>query len=103
MEVRRQTCQNCGSTDVRNILVREEGHAQMVFVRCSKCGELVARYRLRDYYHHGKGAESFLRSAGSQASESGREQLKEFEQIQDEALAGYEQALEQLRNEGKEI
>ncbi len=103
MEVHRQTCQDCGSIDVRNILVREEGRAQMVFVRCAKCGDLVARYRLRDYYHHGKDVESFLRSHGAEASDSGRSHLDEFGRIQDEAQEGYEQALNYLREKGKEI
>ena len=89
--------------DVRNIIAREEGRAQMIFVRCSKCGELVARYRLQDYYHQGKSFDSFLRSQGSQASDSGRQQLSDFSQIQREALQGYRQVLEQLREEGKEI
>ena len=103
MEVHRQTCQNCGSIDVRNILAREEGHDQTVFVRCASCGELVARYRLRDYYHHGKGLDSFLRSHGSQAMESGRAQLAEFERTQQEAVAAYQQVVEQLHEEEKEI
>ena len=103
MEVHRQTCQACGSIDVRDIIVREEGRAQMVFVRCAKCGELVARYRLRDYYHHGKGIDSFLRSMGSEASDSGRHQLGEFSKVQEEALAAYDQVLTQLQEEEKDI
>lgn len=87
---------------MRNILVREPGRAQMVFVRCADCGELVARYRLRDYYHHGKDAESFLRSMGSQAVDSGREQLNEFNRVQEESVAAFEEVLEQLRSEGKD-
>lgn len=103
MEVHRQTCQACGSIDVRNIIAREEGRAQMVFVRCAKCGELVARYRLRDYYHHGKGVDSFLRSMGAEASDSGRHQLGEFGKVQKEALDAFEQVLAQLDEDGKEI
>ncbi len=103
MEVHRQTCQSCGSHDVRNILVREPGRAQMVFVRCARCHELVARYRLRDYYHHKKGVESYLRSLGSGATESGRSQLAEFDSVQKEALEGYQRALEALERAGKEV
>ena len=103
MEVHRQTCQACGSLDLRNILAREQGRAQMVYVRCAKCGELVARYRLRDYYHHGKGVESFLSSMGSDASDSARGHLDTFERAQREALEGYRKALEQLEEDGKEI
>lgn len=103
MEVHRQTCQACGSTDVRNILVRERGRAQMVYVRCAGCGGLVARYRLRDYYHHGKGIESFLKSVGVEASDSARRQLADFQDIQADALEGYREALERLDKDGKEI
>ena len=54
MELHRQHCQNCQSIEMRNILVREAGKATSVYVRCGNCGELVARYKLRDYYHHGR-------------------------------------------------
>ena len=103
MDVHRQTCQACGSIDLRNILVRERGRADMVYVKCLKCGEFVARYRLRDYYQHGKGVESFLKSIGAGDTESGRSQLAEFEAIQKESLEGYQRALEQLEEDGKEI
>jgi hypothetical protein len=75
----------------------------MVFVRCAKCGELVARYRLQSYYHHGKGVESFLRSQGLGDSDSGREQLEEFRQVKAEALDQFERALQVLRDENKEV
>ena len=35
-----------------------------VFVRCCGCRELVACYELSRYYHHGKEADSYLRSLG---------------------------------------
>ena len=62
MEIHIQKCQSCGSRDLRNILVRDEG--QKVFVQCRDCEELVARYILSPggYFHAGKGFESFLRS-----------------------------------------
>lgn len=103
MEVHRQTCQACGSLDLRNILVRKPGQADMVYVLCASCRELVARYRLRDYYHHGKGAESFLRSVGAESSESGRSKLSDFAKVQEEALDGLQEALEVLAREGKEV
>jgi hypothetical protein len=96
MEVVVQKCQECGSEEVRNMLVREQGRAQMVYVCCAKCGSLVARYRLRDYYHHGKGIESFLRSAGSGGGDSGRDALAEFQKLKEEAVEGFEQALRLL-------
>lgn len=62
MELHIQKCQNCGSRELRNILVRDED--QKVFVQCRSCGSLVARYVLSagGYFHAGKGFESFLRS-----------------------------------------
>ena len=103
MEVHRQRCQACQSIDVRDILVRRQGEPTAVFVRCAKCGELVARYLLRGYYHHGKGAESFYRSVGSDASDSGRASLDDFKRAQEESLSVYQAALEALREEDKEI
>lgn len=96
MEVLHQTCQACGATELRNILVREPGHAQMVFVRCARCDKFVARYRLQSYYHAGKGIESYLRSLGAGAAESGRQQLDEFLQLEEEATSQYQRALEAL-------
>jgi hypothetical protein len=103
MEVHRQRCQACESLDLRDILVRRQGEPTAVYVRCAKCGELVARYLLRGYYHHGKGAESFYKSVGGDASDSGRASLNDFKRVKEEALAGYAIALEALRNEGKDI
>lgn len=96
MEVLHQTCQSCGATELRNLLVREPGRAQMVFVSCARCSEFVARYRLESYYHAGKGIESYLRSLGSGAAESGRQQLDEFHQLEEEATTQYQRALEAL-------
>jgi hypothetical protein len=103
MEVKRQRCQSCGSIDVRNILVRS-GRDQIVYVRCSKCEQLVARYELKDYYHHGKGMESYLRAHGaSGGADSGRAWLEQFNKSQEQAVSGYEAALEALRSAHKEI
>ncbi len=103
MEIHRQRCQNCGSLKVQNLLAREQGEADTVYVRCAECGELVARYRLRAYYHHGKGLESFLRTQGSSVSESGREALTEFSRAQDASLEGFEKVKAQLESEGKAL
>ena len=91
MQVVVQKCQECGSQEVRNILVRKPGRAQLVYVACAGCGELVARYRLRDYYHHGKGIESFLRAAGAVHGDSARGLLGEFEQTKGEAVEEFEE------------
>jgi uncharacterized C2H2 Zn-finger protein len=102
MEVKRQTCQACHSIDVRNILVRD-GDEQLVYVRCAKCKALVARYQLKDYYHHGKGVESFLRAHRQQGSDSGRAMLEAFETSQRNALEGYQQALAALESAHKDV
>ena len=102
MEVHRQTCQQCQSIDLRNIIVREGHSPTKVFVRCAKCKELVALYELNQYYHHGKGIESYLRSHSGSA-DSGREWLSEFEAAKQEAETGFAAALEKLEENQKEI
>ena len=82
--------------DVQNILVRGTDAPMTIYVRCLNCEGLVARYKLSEYYHHGKGMESFLRSHGSAAGESGRDYLAECQKIQDEAVSGYEDVLRRL-------
>lgn len=101
MEVHRQQCQKCQAYDVRNILVREEGQPQTVYVRCGRCGELVARYVLSDYYHHERGFESFLRSHDATVAESGRDVLNEFKRVEEDAVRGFQKVLEELERLGK--
>ena len=103
MHVNRQTCQLCGSIDVRNILVREANHPTFVYVRCAKCKELVACYELSNYYHHGKGIESYLRAHGVAAGDSARQWMEEFQRVQEKAVAGYENALEKLAEDHKDV
>jgi hypothetical protein len=103
MEVHRQRCQSCGSLNLHNILAREPGQPTVIFVRCAACDELVARYVLSGYYHHGKGIDSFLRSLGSALAESGRDTLADFERVKKEAIEGYEAVLQRLKEEGKQI
>ena len=103
METHRQQCQACRSTQMRNIMVRQPGHSMVIYARCVDCGGLVARYALEDYYHHGKGIESYLRSHGGSACESGRGIMRDFGETEEAALEGFEAALENLRQKGKEI
>lgn len=103
MQVSRQTCQKCGSIDVRNLVVREAQHPTMVYVRCSHCKELVACYELSNYYHHGKGIEAYLRAHGVAAADSGRQWLAEFTRVQEDALTGYQAALKQLTDNHKSV
>ncbi len=103
MEVHRQQCQKCGSINVRNILVRELDLPTTIYVRCAECMELVARYKLREYYHHRKGIESFLKSQGAAEVESGREMLDEFNRIETDSIAGYTEALQYLETHDKPV
>ena len=96
MEVHLQKCHKCRSAAVNNLLVRDPGQPQTVYVRCDSCGEFIAQYRLGDYLHHGKGIESWLRSQGSAATESGRDFLGEFERVKSIAIEGYRAAADKL-------
>lgn len=102
MDVKRQTCQACRSIDVRNIIVRN-GRDQVIFVRCAHCKELVARYQLKDYYHHGKGIESYLRARGALGGDSAREWMDAFQKSQEQAVVGYDEALKILEAAHKEV
>jgi len=76
-----------------DVLVREAGQPQTVFVICTECHSLVARYRLQGYYHHGKGADSFLRTRRGKMAESSRELLEEFDSVRVDALRGFKRVL----------
>lgn len=105
MEVRRQTCQSCGSRKVRNILVREDGERDKVYVQCHKCKELVARYIIghTGYYHHGKGFESYLRGLNRGGDfESGKDISAEFEEVKGISLQEFAKVLEVLKETGKD-
>lgn len=103
MEVHRQQCQRCQSVTVHDVLVREAGQPQTVYVICAQCHSLVARYRLSGYYHHGKGASSFYRWRGPREGDSGREMLGEYEKARDDALSGYARVLTALADQNKPL
>jgi hypothetical protein len=86
-----------------NILARQPGKPGAVYVRCRKCRRLVARYKLSEYYHHGKGIESFLKSLGPGAGDSARHFIEEFERAKQESLDGFEEAVKLLKKAGKDI
>ena len=103
MEVHRQACQKCGSRQLNNIVARPAGEPTLVFARCADCGELVACYELRRYYHHGKDVESYIRSHGPRAAESGRNVLAQFDRVQRETIEWYEKVLKALEEQGKPL
>jgi hypothetical protein len=63
VELHIQKCQACESERLKNILYRQPGVADKVYVQCHDCDSFVASYTIapRGYYHHGKGYESFIR------------------------------------------
>ena len=44
MEVHVQKCQHCKSQNLKNIIYRESGEPDRVFVQCQNCQEFVASY-----------------------------------------------------------
>jgi len=103
VEVHRQQCQKCESFRTHNVLVRESGHPQTVFVVCAECHALVARYRLQNYYHHGKGAESFIRSRQGKGADSGRELLEDFARAKHDAHDQFARVLGILAEQHKTL
>jgi len=105
MDVHRQTCQNCGSRNLKNLLVRDPGESDKVFVQCHDCKELVARYIVSHdgYYHHGKGFESYIRglTRGSGELMSGKNIKKEFETAKNKCLGIFDNVLQWLIDHNK--
>ncbi|KAA3640029.1 MAG: hypothetical protein DWQ02_02685 [Bacteroidetes bacterium] len=100
MEIHLQRCQNCQSDEVRNILYRQEGERDRVFVQCAKCNEFVASYKIgpMGYYHHGKGYESFLRGLHRSGEfASGRKMAQLYSQRKEEESQMFSRALDLLR------
>ena len=102
MQVHRQRCQSCDSVDLHNLLVRLPGKSQVVLVVCAACRQLVARYELARYYHHGKGIDSWLRSFDA-TTESAHDLKDAFEAVRDGALSELEEALEILEAQDHEL
>ncbi len=104
MEIHRQTCQSCGSKNMRNVLVREPGEPDKVFVQCRYCKELVAQYMIGQggYYHHGKGFESYIRGLSrSGEGMSGKNVKNEFEDIKTKVLKKFKEVLQALKEADK--
>ena len=101
MRVHRQRCQACGSLEHNVLLVREPGLPQVVLVRCAACRELVARYELSAYYHHGRGYESWIASFHGSA-ESGRDLLHRFGEVKATAVRQFQRVVERLKADGRD-
>lgn len=90
---------------MKNILYRQEGERDRVFVQCADCGEFVASYKIGPlgYYHHGRGYDSFLRGLlRSGEFSSGRNIAKLFKQRREEELGMYKKALRQIEKKEAE-
>ena len=99
MEALVQECQNCGSTSMNNILCREPGEADKVYVQCQDCQLLVASYTLAPlgYYHHLRGYDSFLRSLHRSGDFlSGRNIQRMYEERKEEELKMFAVVLAKL-------
>ena len=105
MKIHVQKCQNCGSKEHKNILARESGEPDRVYVQCQACQEFVASYVIAPlgYYHHGKGYESFLRGV-TRSGEfmSGRRIKGLFLKRKVDELKAFQQILEKLKIQDKE-
>lgn len=99
MEIHRQKCQFCNSKRLKNVLVRNPGDPDKVYVQCHNCKELVASYVIAPlgYYHHGKGYESFLRGVHRSGDFlSGRNINRLYEERKTEEMAQFQKVLEHL-------
>ena len=95
MDIHVQHCQKCNSAQLKNILLRENGEPDKVYVQCQNCGEFVASYIIAPmgYYHHGKGYESFLRGViRSGEFSSGRNLQQIFVNRKESEVKKFEQA-----------
>ncbi|OGG98873.1 MAG: hypothetical protein A2600_09165 [Candidatus Lambdaproteobacteria bacterium RIFOXYD1_FULL_56_27] len=105
MEVHRQTCQLCGSHKMRNILARENGEPDKVFVQCADCHELVARYSLGrgGYFHAHKGFESYLRSMSRSGEMMSSKNIQaDYQAIEEAARFRFKEIMRILAEENKE-
>lgn len=104
MELHIQKCQACESDKLKNILYRQPGNADKVYVQCQDCGEFVASYAIapRGYYHHGKGYESFIRgiSRGGEYMSGSRIKRLFFEH-KDREIKYFERVLALLKERDK--
>ena len=90
---------------MRDILVREPGESDKVFVQCNDCKELVARYVIEPggYYHHHKGYESYLRGLSRRGQfMSGKRVQTEYQELQETITERFERVKELLHKEHKE-
>ncbi len=104
MDVLIQKCQNCQSENLKNILFREAGEPDRVFVECHDCHTFVASYVIAPlgYYHNGKGFESFLRGVDRSGEfMSGRRVKNLFQERTELEIEAYKIVKEKLEEKLK--
>lgn len=100
VELHIQKCQACESDKLKNILYRQTGNADKVYVQCHDCGAFVASYEIapRGYYHHGKGYESFIRGISRGGEYMSGSRIKRlFTEHKEREIQNFEQVLELLK------
>lgn len=104
MEIHVQRCQNCQSETLKNILYREPGELDKVYVQCQNCKEFVASYMVSPlgYFHYGKGFASFLRGINRSGEfMSGRRIQKLFDKRKEEEVSRFNNLLKLLEERKK--
>ncbi|GAB5554979.1 MAG: hypothetical protein Sapg2KO_45700 [Saprospiraceae bacterium] len=104
VELHIQKCQACESTKLKNILYRQTGRADKVYVQCQDCGAFVASYAIapRGYYHHGKGYESFIRGISRGGEYMSGSRIKRlFIEHKEREIQTFEKVLELLKERDK--
>ena len=88
------------SSNLKNIIYRESGEPDRVFVQCHDCQDFVASYEIAPmgYFHNGKGYESFLRGVQrSGGFMSGRNIKEKFVARKNMEQKAFEEVIENLR------
>ena len=80
MEIHVQQCQKCLSSNLKNIIYRESGEPDRIYVQCHDCQDFVASYVIAPlgYFHNGKGYQSFLRGVQRSGEFSSGRRIKEL-------------------------
>jgi hypothetical protein len=89
---------------MKNVLFRESGQSDRVYVQCQDCKEFVASYVIAPmgYYHHGKGYESFLRGINRSGEfMSGSRIKKKFLELKEGEERAFAYVLDLLRKRDK--
>ncbi|NND95379.1 MAG: hypothetical protein HKN45_10970 [Flavobacteriales bacterium] len=84
---------------MKNIIYRESGEPDRIYVQCHACKEFVASYVIAPlgYYHHGKSFESFLRGVHRSGEfMSGRRVKQMYENRKNEEVSSFGQVIQAL-------